>query len=92
MHPTTIIRKPLLTEKATMDAEMNNRYTFEVDRRASKDQIRMAVEALYSVRVQSVATQTRRGSTRRMRYGWVAAGVIKRALVKLHPEDRIELV
>ena len=35
MHPTTVIRKPLLTEKATMDAEMNNRYAFEVDRRAN---------------------------------------------------------
>ena len=40
MHPTTVIRKPLLTEKATMDAEMNNRYAFEVDRRANKAQIK----------------------------------------------------
>jgi large subunit ribosomal protein L23 len=92
MHPTTVIRKPLLTEKATIDSEANNRYTFEVDRRATKDQIRTAVEALYNVRVESVATQTRKGSTRRMRYGYVTAGSIKRALVKLHPEDQIELV
>jgi len=92
MHPTTVIRKPLLTEKATIDSAENNRYTFEVDRRATKDQIRTAVEALYNVRVETVATQTRKGSTRRTRYGWVAAGSIKRALVKLHPEDQIELV
>ena len=92
MHPTTVIRKPLLTEKATMDAEMNNRYAFEVDHRATKQQIRTAVEALYNVRVQSVATQRRNGAARRLRYGWVTSGVVKRALVKLHPEDRIELV
>ena len=92
MHPTTVIRKPLLTEKATMDAEMNNRYAFEVDNRASKQQIRTAVEVLYNVRVQSVATQRRNGSTRRLKYGWVTGGAVKRALVKLHPEDRIELV
>lgn len=92
MHPTTVIRKPLLTEKATMDAEMNNRYAFEVDQRATKHQIRTAVEVLYNVRVQSVATQRRNGASRRLRYGWVTSGVVKRALVKLHPEDRIELV
>ena len=92
MHPTTVIRKPLLTEKATMDAEMNNRYAFEVDRRANKAQIKNAVEMLYNVRVENVATQNRRGETRRLKYGWVSSGLIKRALVKIHPEDRIELV
>lgn len=92
MHPTTVIRKPLLTEKATTDAEMNNRYSFEVDHRATKSQIKTAVEVLYNVRVKSVATQRRNGANRRLRYGWVTSGAVKRALVKLHPEDRIELV
>jgi len=92
MHPTTVIKKPLLSEKATIDAEANNRYTFEVDRRASKHQIKVAVEALYGVRVNSVATQNRKGAARRLRYGWVTGGVNKRALVKIHPEDRIDLI
>jgi ribosomal protein L23 len=47
---------------------------------------------LYNVRVENVATQNRRGETRRLKYGWVSSGLIKRALVKIHPEDRIELV
>lgn len=92
MHATTVIKKPLLTEKATVDSEENNRYAFEVDRRATKHQIKRAVEELYDVRVQSVATQVRKGASRRLKYGWVASGVMKRALVKIHPEDRIDLV
>ena len=92
MHATEVIRKPLVTEKATVDGAENNRFAFEVDRRATKDQIRKAVEALYSVRVVGVATQNRKGESRRMRYGAVTGGTVKRAIVKLHPDDRIDLI
>ena len=92
MHATEIIRKPLVTEKATVDSSEYNRYAFEVDRRATKADIRRAVEDLFKVRVVSVATQNRKGETRRMRYGSVTPAAVKRAIVKLHPEDRIELL
>ena len=92
MEATTIIRKPIVTEKATIDSEENNRYAFEVDRRATKDMIRKAVQDLYKVRVESVATQNRKGETRRLRYGRVTSAAVKRAIVKLHSEDRIELI
>ena len=49
MHATDVIRRPLVTEKATIDSEENNRYAFEVDRRATKDMIRKAVQDLYTV-------------------------------------------
>ncbi|MBC22388.1 MAG: 50S ribosomal protein L23 [Phycisphaerae bacterium] len=91
MHPTTIIRKPLVTEKATWAAAEQNRVSFAVDTRASKQQIRDAVEDLYKVRVIGVATQTRKGGDRRLRYGYVKGATTKRAIVKIHPEDRIEL-
>ncbi|MBX3374342.1 MAG: 50S ribosomal protein L23 [Phycisphaeraceae bacterium] len=91
MEPTTIIRRPIVTEKATMESTEHNRVTFEVDRAASKDQIRRAVESLYSVRVLSVATQNRRGQLRRNRFGFYQSKVMKRAIVKIHPDDRIEL-
>ena len=51
MHATDVIRKPLVTEKATVDSAEYNRYSFEVDRRSTKGDIRKAVEELFNVRV-----------------------------------------
>ena len=91
MEATTIIRKPLVTEKTTFASSEANRYAFLVDMRADKRQIRRAVESIYHVRVLSVATQTRPGKTRRYKYGYVKTTPTKRAVVKVHPDDRIEL-
>jgi len=91
MEATTIIRRPLITEKTTFASSEFNRYSFEVDRRATKPQIKRAVEELYSVRVVSVATQHRKGQLRRSKYGYWRSKAIKRAIVKLHPDDRIDL-
>lgn len=91
MKSTTIIRKPVVTEKATIDSNEYNRFTFEVDRRATKAQVKRAVEDIYKVRVVSVATQVRKGETRRMKHGWATSGTIKRAIVKIHSEDSIQL-
>jgi len=52
----TIIKKPLITEKATLDSENNNRFTFIVDHRANKIEIKKAVEKMYDVTVESVRT------------------------------------
>jgi large subunit ribosomal protein L23 len=90
MEPTAVIKKPLVTEKSTFLAEAN-RYAFQVDLRATKPQIRRAIEALYGVRVLSVATQNSPGKLRRFRYGFVRTPTTKRAIVKVHAEDRIEL-
>jgi large subunit ribosomal protein L23 len=90
MEPTVIIKKPLVTEKSTFLAE-SNRYAFQVDLRATKPQIRKAIEALYGVRVLSVATQNRPGKVRRFRYGFINTPTTKRAVVKVHADDRIEL-
>jgi len=91
MEATTVIKKPLVSEKTTFAATADNRYAFEVDRRADKAQIKRAVEEIYGVRVVSVSTQVRKGRMRRNRMGWFRVGNQKRATVKLHAEDRIEL-
>ncbi|MDP6602315.1 MAG: 50S ribosomal protein L23 [Phycisphaerales bacterium] len=91
MLATTVIKKPLVTEKSSFGSDQFNRYAFEVDGRADKGDIKSAVEELYGVRVVSVATQTRKGRTRRNKFGFFRAGNQKRAIVKVHPEDRIEL-
>lgn len=89
MEATTVIRRPLLTEKNT-DAAERNRYVFEVDQRARKPQIKQAIVELYGVRVESVSTILRKGKTRRTRWGYRYTGDTKKAIVKIHPEDRIE--
>lgn len=91
MEPTTIIKKPLVTEKSTWESGVKNRYAFEVDMRARKPQIKRAVETLYGVRVASVATQIRKGKYFRTRFGAAKSSNWKRATVQLHKEDRIEL-
>lgn len=91
MEATTVIRRPLITEKATFDSTERQRYAFEVDRRATKPQIRRAIEEIYGVRVLSVATQHRKGQLKRNRYGYWRSSPMKRAIVKIHPDDRIDL-
>ncbi len=91
MESTHVIKKPLLTEKTTEDMNEYGRYAFLVDRRATKDDIRAAVETVYGVRVTGVQTQIRKGKTRRLRYGWVGQRPTKKAIVRLHPDDQIEL-
>ncbi len=91
MEATRVIRKPLVTEKTTFASSECNRYTFEIDPRATKHQIKLAVEAVYGVRVLNVATQNRKGQLRRNKFGYWRAKAMKRAVVKVHPDDRIEL-
>jgi large subunit ribosomal protein L23 len=91
MLGTDIIKKPLVTEKSTFTSDQFNRVSFEVDRRASKPQIKQAVQELYKVRVLGVATKIRRGRVRRNRFGFYAENPVKQAIVKVHPEDKIEL-
>ena len=83
LEPHYILRKPLLTEKSTAQMEAENVYTFEVDRRATKDEIKSAVETAFGVKVEKVTTQVRKGGSRRFRYGMVAENSWKRAAVKV---------
>lgn len=91
MIDTAVIKRPLVTEKNTFLAGEFNRYGFEVAPTATKAQIKKAVESLYEVRVLEVATQTRKGRMKRNKYGPFRVGHRKQAVVKVHPEDKIEL-
>ncbi len=91
MEPTTIIKKPLITEKSAWESEARNRYSFEVDMRARKPQIKAAIEQLYGVKVERVSTQIRKGKYFRTRFGPAKTANWKRATVQLAGDDRIEL-
>lgn len=91
MESVHVIKQPMLTEKATYASNEFNRYGFIVDRTASKTDIKRAIEELYKVRVVGVSTNNRRGANRRMRYGLVPGKTVKRAIVRIHPDDTIDL-
>ena len=91
LHSTYIIKKPLVTEKCTWENDSRNRFSFMVDMRATKPQIRKAVEEIYKVRVEKVATQIRKGMTYRTRHGVTNSGDWKKATVQLHEDDKIDL-
>ncbi len=91
MDSTYIIKKPLLTEKSTTAMNEETRYTFLVDRRASKPDVKRAVEQLYGVKVEGVTTQIRKGGERRLKYGRVTDKITKKAIVRLAEGQVIEL-
>lgn len=56
MKPSDVLIKPILSEKANKQSEKMNRYTFVVDRKANKLEIKKAVESFYGVQVEEVNT------------------------------------
>jgi large subunit ribosomal protein L23 len=87
-----VILRPLVTEKGTHQSTHanHNAYSFQVSLWATKDQIRAAVHELFGVRVEAVRTQNRQGKKRRYRFRVGQLPSWKKAIVKLHAEDRIE--
>ena len=90
MSPYDIIKRPLITEKGTIQKEANNQLTFEVDRVANKVEIRRAVEKIFNVRVLDVRTMQMKGKAKRFgrtmgkRRNW------KKAVVTLAKGENIE--
>lgn len=85
-----IIRKPLITEKATIALE-NNQYTFEVAPKATKPQIKGAIEQLFDVTVIGISTQNPPRKKRRVGQFIGHRAAYKRAVVTLAPDDTITL-
>lgn len=65
MNLYTIIKKPLVTEKSTIQKDSGNVVSFVVDRDSNKLQIRTAVETLFNVRVKDVRTLVVSGKVKR---------------------------
>ncbi|MBU1207582.1 MAG: 50S ribosomal protein L23 [Pseudomonadota bacterium] len=85
-----VIRKPLITEKSNRQKEEGNQIAFVVDPKATKIEIRQAVEKLFKVRVRRVHTMNLVGKRKRMGkfFGWKSDW--KKAIVTLKEGDRIE--
>jgi len=86
-----IIKRPLLSEKGTWAMNEQKRYSFLVDPRSTKVEIKAAIEEIYKVRVTGVNTVTRRGKFKRRKNGLTQEPTTKKAVVRLHKDDAIEL-
>ena len=87
--PRDIIIAPVVSEKSY--SELNkNWYTFLVRPDANKTAIKIAIQQIFNVRVETVNTLNRQGKRKRTRTGWGKRKDTKRALVKLVDGDRIE--
>jgi large subunit ribosomal protein L23 len=85
-----LIRRPIITEKATLLLE-NNQYTFEVDRKATKPEIKAAVEMMFEVKVTGINTLNPPRKSRRVGKYMGYRPLYKRAIVTLGEGDSITL-
>lgn len=90
MEQYDIIRGPVVTEKTTLQKELNNQVTFKVDRRANRVDIKNAVEKNFNTKVKQVRTLQVKGKVKQRgriigkRKDW------KKAVVTLMPGQRID--
>jgi large subunit ribosomal protein L23 len=89
-----ILRRPIITEKTSFQSGKLNQYVFEVDKKATKSQVKEAVETLFNVNVERVniinvpAKRSRRARSRRL---LVRRPGFKKAIVTLEPGKSIDI-
>ena len=84
-----IIKAPVITEKSAHLAD-SNVYTFKVDRRANKTQIKQVIEAKFGVKVESVNTLNTKSKAKRVGRYTGKTKTYKKAIVKLAEGNKIE--
>lgn len=90
----SILIKPIITEKATNDSELFNRYAFVVEKSANKVEVKKAIEEAYGVTIESVKTMNYpvKRNTKYTKNGIVQAmkGAYKKAIVQLAEGESID--
>ena len=89
-HYYDVIKSPAITEKGTLVSE-NNQVVFNVALRATKPEIKKAVEGLFGVKVKAVNTLVRKGKQRRFRGRAAVLSDVKRAYVTLEKGERLDV-
>ena len=85
-----VIVSPAITEKSTMASEQNQ-VVFNVAKKASKPEIKAAIEALFGVKVTAVNTLVRKGKVKRFRGTMGRQGDVKKAVVTLAEGHSIDI-
>ena len=85
-----ILKRPLVTEKSTVEKDARNKLCFEVDRRANKIEIKEAVQKIFKVDVLDVATISMKGKKKRVGRHFTQHPDWKKAVVTIKPGQRVE--
>jgi large subunit ribosomal protein L23 len=91
MDPHQVIVRPVISEKSYNLIETEGQYTFQVDRRANKNQIKRAIESAFDVQVDKVNTVNVKSKPKRQGLTRGRTATWKKAVVKLAEGERIEL-
>jgi len=91
MNAFQIIKGPIITEKLDTEREAHRHYAFLVDKKATKDHIKQAVQGLFKVTVTGVHTSVHRGKIKRIGSSMGKRPNWKRAIVTLKEGDKIDL-
>ena len=90
-HITDVLKKPVLTEKSLLLQQNENKYTFDVDLTANKTEVKVAVEKMFDVKVDSVNIMNVKPKTKRMGRYVGKTKRRKKAIVKLKEGYSIDL-
>lgn len=85
-----VIKRPVISEKSTALSEVGGQYVFEVSPKANKQEIREAVQKLFSVTVTQVRTSVMHGKVKRVGRFETKRANWKKAIVKLAEGQKIE--
>jgi large subunit ribosomal protein L23 len=91
MNAYQVIKGPIITEKLDKEREAHRHYAFLVDRKATKDHVKSAVQQLFKVTVTAVRTSVHRGKVKRIGASMGKRANWKRAIVTLKEGDKIDL-
>lgn len=89
--PRDVVIEPVVSEKSYDLIQDHNTYTFVVDKRSNKTEIKQSIQKIFGVRVLSVNTMNRRGKLKRTGYVIGRRSDTKRALIKLAAGDSIDI-
>lgn len=85
-----VIKRPIISEKSTAMAELADKFTFEVDSKANKHEIRDAIQQLFKVNVREVRTMMMHGKMKRLAKSTVKKANWKKAIVTLAEGQKID--
>ena len=91
MRPHEVVLRPMITEKGTILQE-TGKYVFQVTPKATKGDIKQAIEGTFGVKVMDVNVARIRGKSKRFGPKFKKMPDIKKAIVTLKPGDRIQIV
>jgi large subunit ribosomal protein L23 len=92
MDSYTIIKKPLITEKCTFIKEKGNYYCFNVQKDATKTEIKKAIEDIFKVHVIEIKTVTMPGKSKRFGRFQSKSERFKKAYVKIKKDEKIDII